>query len=91
MIYFSLGSFTKGDLMPLEMRDKIIEAFSKVPQRILWKYEKELENLPKNIKLTNWAPQQDILGNYNYIIISLFFLFFVKGKVSSANKLFLKE
>lgn len=63
VIYFSLGSATKGDSMPYEMRNKVIKAFSQLPQRILWKYEKPIEGLPKNIKLTDWAPQQDILAH----------------------------
>jgi len=63
VIYFSLGSVTKGSSMPLVMRDKVVEAFAKLPQKILWKYEGTIENLPKNIKLLTWAPQQDILAH----------------------------
>jgi len=63
VIYFSLGSFTKGDSMPSSMRDTVIKVFAKLPQKILWKYEQEIENLPKNIILTNWAPQQDLLAH----------------------------
>jgi len=63
VIYFSLGSVTKGSAMPLEMRDKMVKAFSKLPQKVLWKYEGTIENLPKNVKLLSWAPQQDILAH----------------------------
>jgi len=63
VIYFSLGSVTKGNAMPLEMRDKMVKAFSKLPQKVLWKYEGTIENLPKNVKLLSWAPQQDILAH----------------------------
>ena len=64
VIYFSLGSVTKGNAMPLSMRDKVIQVFSKLPQKILWKYEEDIEHLPKNIILTKWAPQQDLLGEF---------------------------
>lgn len=63
VIFFSLGSVTKGENMPMDMRDKIVEGFRQLPQKVLWKYEKPIPNLPKNIKLTKWAPQQDILGH----------------------------
>lgn len=63
VIYFSLGSATQGITMPLEMRNKVMQAFSKLPQKILWKFEKDIEGLPKNIKLTKWAPQQDLLAH----------------------------
>ncbi|GAB6022488.1 hypothetical protein CHUAL_006595 [Chamberlinius hualienensis] len=65
VIYFSLGSVTKGESMPLDMRAKVIDVFSKLPQKILWKYEKDIPSLPSNIKLVQWAPQQDLLGNTN--------------------------
>lgn len=63
VIYFSLGSYTKGESMPVEMRQKIIAAFAQLPQKILWKFEKNISDLPTNIKLIHWAPQQDILAH----------------------------
>lgn len=63
VIFFSLGTFALGESMPTEMKEKILAAFAKLPQKILMKFEKPIENLPKNIKLTKWAPQQDILGH----------------------------
>ncbi|GAB6018683.1 hypothetical protein CHUAL_000359 [Chamberlinius hualienensis] len=63
VIYFSLGSFTKGEQMPEEMKSKLIEAFSRVPQQILWKYEVDIPNLSNNVKLIKWAPQQDLLAH----------------------------
>lgn len=62
VIYFSLGSVTKGTYMPEEMKKKVVEVFGKIPQKVLWKYEGDIPNLPKNVKLIKWAPQQDILG-----------------------------
>lgn len=44
------------------MKTKIIEAFARLPQKFLWKFEREIEGLPANIRLISWAPQQDLLG-----------------------------
>ena len=63
VIYFSLGSVQQGSAMPVDMRDKILSVFGKLPQKILWKYDQEFPDLPKNVKIIKWAPQQDILGN----------------------------
>lgn len=62
-IYFSLGQQTKGTAMPKQMQRKIIKAFEQLPQKILWKFENDIENLPANVKLVKWAPQQDLLGH----------------------------
>ncbi|GAB6026700.1 hypothetical protein CHUAL_013210 [Chamberlinius hualienensis] len=80
VIYFSLGSVTKGDAMPLEMRNKMIETFSRLPQRIIWKYEKDIPDLPKNIKLMKWAPQNDLLAHPNMK------LFITHGGLLSINE-----
>ncbi|XP_045123982.1 UDP-glycosyltransferase UGT5-like isoform X4 [Portunus trituberculatus] len=65
VIYFSLGSVARGESMPSEYRQIFLEAFRRLPQRILWKYEGELEDVPDNVRITSWLPQQDILGHNN--------------------------
>jgi glucuronosyltransferase len=50
--------------MPEEKRRVFIEAFSELPQKILWKWETDiLPGQPPNVKIGKWLPQQDILGN----------------------------
>jgi hypothetical protein len=50
--------------MPEEKRRVFIEAFSELPQKILWKWESDiLPGQPANVKIGTWLPQQDILGN----------------------------
>jgi len=50
--------------MPEEKRRVFIEAYSKLPQKILWKWESDiLPGQPPNVKIEKWLPQQDILGN----------------------------
>ena len=62
VIYFCFGSIIKGKTLPKRYRDIFVEAFSKVKQRIVWKYEEEIEELPTNVLVRSWLPQQNILG-----------------------------
>jgi glucuronosyltransferase len=65
-IFFSMGSVTKGILMPENYRKLFVNVFSKLKQRVLWKWETEtMEDLPPNVKLSKWVPQQDVLGHKN--------------------------
>jgi hypothetical protein len=42
-----------------------LESFSKLKQRILWKWETgSLPGQPSNVKLYKWLPQSDILGEF---------------------------
>ncbi|XP_071546540.1 UDP-glycosyltransferase UGT5-like [Panulirus ornatus] len=64
VIYFSLGSFTSSKSMPVQYRDLFVQAFHRLPQRIIWKYEGELEGVSDNVMISKWLPQQDILGEF---------------------------
>ncbi|KAK4308410.1 hypothetical protein Pmani_019884 [Petrolisthes manimaculis] len=63
VIYFSLGSFTRGSSMPVQYRDAFLEAFRRLPHRVIWKFDEELEGVPDNVLIRKWLPQQDILGH----------------------------
>ncbi|XP_069179905.1 UDP-glycosyltransferase UGT5-like isoform X2 [Procambarus clarkii] len=65
VIYFSLGSITQGTDMPVQYRDLFVQAFRRLPQRVIWKYEGVIENVPDNVMITKWLPQQDILAHDN--------------------------
>lgn len=65
MILFSLGSHIKSADLPTETRDAILKAFSRIKQDVLWKFEEDLPNLPKNVKISKWLPQSDILAHPN--------------------------
>ncbi|XP_017776621.1 PREDICTED: UDP-glucuronosyltransferase 2C1-like, partial [Nicrophorus vespilloides] len=66
-IYFSLGSNIKSKSLSLKTKQVLLEAFRNMPQyQILWKFEDtELEGKPENVKIVQWAPQQDILRHPN--------------------------
>ena len=49
--------------MPESKRNAFLGAFSKLKQRVLWKWESDtLPGQPSNVKLGKWLPQSDILG-----------------------------
>ena len=63
-IVFTLGSFVKVSSMPKETLDTFLEVMAKIPRiKIVWKWEGQpLKNLPSNVLMINWLPQQDLLG-----------------------------
>ncbi|XP_069163517.1 UDP-glycosyltransferase UGT5-like [Procambarus clarkii] len=63
VVYFSLGSITKGTKMPAKYRDLFIQAFSRLDQRVIWKYEGALPGVSDNVLIKPWMPQQDILSD----------------------------
>ncbi|XP_042887614.1 uncharacterized protein LOC122263301 [Penaeus japonicus] len=65
VVYFSLGSVAQGHSMPKKYRDMFVEAFKKLKQRVVWKYEVELEGVSDNVLMRKWLPQQDILAHPN--------------------------
>ncbi|XP_044268837.1 UDP-glycosyltransferase UGT5-like [Tribolium madens] len=64
-ILFSMGSNLKSDDLKPEVRDGILKAFSKIKEKVLWKFENDLPNLPSNVKIMKWIPQQDVLAHPN--------------------------
>ncbi|XDV51485.1 hypothetical protein PO909_020350, partial [Leuciscus waleckii] len=62
IVVFSLGSLVSS--MPKEKAAIFFKAFSMIPQRVLWRYTGEIpDNVPENVKLMKWLPQNDLLGH----------------------------
>ena len=52
-------------LVPRSHIKTLTNVFKSMPQRILWKSDIErIDDLPPNVKLASWLPQQDVLGSY---------------------------
>lgn len=64
VILFTFGSVIRGNSIPDRLRDLFLKAFSKIPQRVIWKYEGSVEGISDNVLLSTWVPQRDILGLY---------------------------
>lgn len=66
VIFCSLGSIVPIDSMPHHLVEAFVDAFRKLPQRVIWKISgKRLEKLPENVVVSSWLPQQRILGKFN--------------------------
>lgn len=68
VIFFSLGSFLQSSEMPEEKIEILLKAFSKLKQRVIWKFEDESYKVPLNVLVKNWLPQSDILAHPNIIL-----------------------
>ncbi|KAJ8719474.1 hypothetical protein PYW08_011649 [Mythimna loreyi] len=64
-VYVSMGSSVRTTKMPLSAHRLLVEALGRLPQRVLWKQDAEqnMTDIPSNIKLYKWLPQQDLLGH----------------------------
>ncbi|XP_023705438.1 UDP-glucuronosyltransferase 2C1 isoform X2 [Cryptotermes secundus] len=68
VIYFSLGSVLQAETLPDDKRDAFLQAFSQLPQKVLWKWEADtLPGQPKNVRTEKWCPQVDILRHPNVL------------------------
>ncbi|XP_056637090.1 UDP-glucosyltransferase 2-like [Diorhabda sublineata] len=67
VVIFSMGSNLKSADFHPEKRKAILNAFSKLKQKVLWKFETDLPDKPKNVKISNWLPQSDILAHRNVL------------------------
>ncbi|KAI5633117.1 UDP-glucoronosyl and UDP-glucosyl transferase domain-containing protein [Phthorimaea operculella] len=62
VIYMSFGTNVDPANLPSERIQMFINTFSKLPYDILWKWSRdELPGKTKNIKISKWLPQSDLL------------------------------
>ncbi|KAK5643188.1 hypothetical protein RI129_007033 [Pyrocoelia pectoralis] len=66
VIYFSMGSLIRVDTFPEEKREMFTNAFRRLPQRVLWKWENDtMPEKPENVMIQKWMPQLDVLCHPN--------------------------
>ncbi|XP_031632283.1 UDP-glucuronosyltransferase 1-8-like isoform X2 [Contarinia nasturtii] len=66
VIYFSFGSCIRSVDLPEEKLLAFIETFRLLKQKVLWKFENDtLPNLPPNVFIRKWLPQNDVLAHPN--------------------------
>ncbi|CAG9827372.1 unnamed protein product [Diabrotica balteata] len=65
VILFALGTNVKSSLISEDKRNAILDALGKLKQTVLWKFETDLENIPKNVIIKKWLPQRDLLAHPN--------------------------
>nr|BAN20825.1 glucosyl/glucuronosyl transferases [Riptortus pedestris] len=67
VIYFSWGShFDAEDA--IETLEKIMKCFSKLKQKVVFKWSTEIPNTPANVRVEKWVPQPSILGHKNTLL-----------------------
>jgi len=62
VILFTFGSTVLMNSLPKDILQAFKEALAQLPQRVLLKYEGEMEDKPKNVMTRKWFPQRDILS-----------------------------
>nr|ANI22010.1 UDP-glycosyltransferase 40U2 [Spodoptera exigua] len=67
-IYFSMGSNLKSKDWPEEVRVSLLKMFGSLKQTVLWKFEANMTDLPPNVHILEWAPQQAILSHPNLAV-----------------------
>lgn len=69
VIYVSWGSLIKAHTMPEDKRVAMVNAFRRMNQTILWKYENDtMPETADNLHIRRWMPQLEILCK-NYIML----------------------
>ncbi|KAJ8709297.1 hypothetical protein PYW07_009123 [Mythimna separata] len=65
VIYFSMGSFLKSNSLPKPLIAELLRMFGELKQTVIWKFESDLPDVPKNVHIVHWAPQPSILAHPN--------------------------
>ncbi len=68
IILCSFGSIISS--IPKEIMENLLKAFSRLKQRVVFRFDStyakfKLENVPANVKLMDWVPQNDLLAHKN--------------------------
>ena len=66
-VFVSMGTSVNPTTMPPELLRTIVAALGRLPYRVLWKFQRDLGalQLPPNVRIETWLPQQDVLGHRN--------------------------
>lgn len=65
VVFFSFGSVVQSSKMPKETVSLLLSELSKIEQTVFWKWESDdVPQLPKNVIIRKWFPQNDILGMF---------------------------
>ena len=63
VIFVSFGSVVKASKMPEAKRKAMLAVFSRLKQRVIWKWETAMEDAPSNVMVSSWLPQTSLLAH----------------------------
>ncbi|KAG8288669.1 UDP-glucuronosyltransferase 1-1 [Homalodisca vitripennis] len=63
VILLSFGSNVASNWLGEGFEDKVLLAIRQLPQRVIWKWDRDISNIPPNVKLSKWLPQNDIMAH----------------------------
>ncbi|XP_050497645.1 UDP-glycosyltransferase UGT5-like isoform X2 [Diabrotica virgifera virgifera] len=69
VILMSFGTNIHSANLKDDKKNSIINALGQLKQTVLWKFDKDLDNLPKNVIIRKWVPQKEILAHPNLKLI----------------------
>lgn len=70
VIIFSMGSLLPSAKMPIPQRDAFLEAFGRLEQNVIWKFEDDsMPHIPSNVRIQKWLPQSDIIAHPNVVLL----------------------
>ena len=65
VILFSLGVTFHSQNIPEERVQSLIAAFANLKEKVIFKFDSPVNNVPKNMIVLRKIPQQDILNHGN--------------------------
>jgi len=63
VVLFTMGFIFNPQIVPKSLMNAFMSAFKRLPQKFLVKFDGPLENIPDNVKILDFIPQQDVLAH----------------------------
>lgn len=65
-LVFAVGSVIQMNEMPAKILQIFERVFSRLPHRVIWQWKDPPKKDLPNVLLSNWLPQQDLLGRITF-------------------------
>ena len=65
VILVSFGSILQASAMPEYKRQMMLRVFSRLEQKVIWKWELAMPDAPENVLISPWLPQTSLLAHTN--------------------------
>lgn len=62
VVLFTMGFIFSPQVVPKKLVNAFMDAFSRLPQKFLVKFEGPIDFVPPNVKVLEWIDQQGVLG-----------------------------